>query len=196
MSMSNTKKRKHRESEGEGMIAPRKDKITDYNKKEKPARKRKKTKQKPATAETVNNLYWPGRAPNTGPDKKRPVHKIKKEKSNTIILERLDQMSAQLTRLEKERVGVPRTLVTNEREKQCKTQLESILESQLGRLLEGKEKWTPLKNRMTKQRQRKQAIEMTDEQVIDTAASLTTVARHSYLENYLSSFRAWRTFCS
>ena len=136
------------------MIAPRKDKITDYDKTEKPARKRKKTKQEPATAATVKNLYWPGRAQNTGPEKRRPAHKIKKGKSNTIILERLDQMSAQLTRLEKERVGIPRALVTNEREKQCKTQLESILESQLGRLLEGKEKWTPLKNRMTKQRQR------------------------------------------
>ena len=146
-----------------------------------------------------NDIYWPGSAAYRGPNRtmtppKKAKHTEREGHERRAVLDQLQQISRKLDTAPM--VGVLRPVGLPSREEECKVELANILGEQMERMMEGKEKWTPHDNRLVRKRNKKGVTKMSDKQVMQHAASLTTLARRSSMPNYLSSMRAWRTFCT
>jgi hypothetical protein len=91
--------------------------------------------------------------------------------------------------------GLPAHSVRLTREETNKQQLQDIMTERLHAALLGKTGWTAGSNRLIAKRKKLQMEEWTDTQVTNYIATVSAVGRADSMNNYLSSLRAWMTFC-
>ena len=82
----------------------------------------------------------------------------------------------------------------SERDQRNEKRLHEMMRDSIEQLLPGKEAWTPDRNRLVSKRTRLGIRAWTDDQILNYASSVHTIAREASMSNYLSSLRAWLTF--
>jgi len=139
-------------------------------------------------------------------DKKKRVKSSKNLNNEPRKGERRDVAQVATTQPDRELSRVERTLERIERKLEEKSTVEErdiagmariheLMRKEIEGLLPGKKSWTPEDSVLARRRRKQGLGSMSDEQVIRYAMTVHTIARQASIGNYLSSLRAWLTFC-
>jgi hypothetical protein len=83
----------------------------------------------------------------------------------------------------------------DERDAKSMGRLHELMKTEIEGMLPGKKGWTPESNVLARRRRKLGLGAMTDEQVVQYAMTVHTIARQASIGNYMSSLRAWLTYC-
>jgi hypothetical protein len=135
-------------------------------------------------------------------ERKRKTTKTKEAQNKHLhaLQNQLDRIEKQVARSSRHNAaerGADHRLPARpeDREEANKRRLQEIASDRLEKALEGKQGWNPRDNALLRKRRKNEVEDYNDEQVANYITTITAVGRADSYQNYLSSFRAWRTFC-
>jgi hypothetical protein len=109
------------------------------------------------------------------------------------------QPDRKLSRVERTLERIERKLeeksAVDERDIAGMARIHELMRKEIEGLLPGKKSWTPEDSVLARRRRKQGLGSMSDEQVVQYAMTVHTIARQASIGNYLSSLRAWLTFC-